>query len=126
MWKKILYKIFSLILLVFFVISSFWSAIQLTIPYDGGQQDLYSEAGSVVQGNESTIFTTIQLINQYLWFSLAFVFFIILIIGSIKLITSNWDKKHLTGAIKMLAGGSIGVVIAMVSYTIVKLLTNLF
>lgn len=126
MWKKLMYKIISSILFGFFLISSFWSAIQLTIPYDGGEQDLYNNASSVVQWNESTIFTTIQLINQYLWFSLAFVFFIILIIGSVKLIASNGDKKHLSWAIKMLAGGSIGMVISMVSYTIVKLLTNLF
>lgn len=126
MWKKLIYKLFTWFLFGFFLIYSFWSAIEVRIPYDWGQQDLYNNAWSVVQGNESTIFTTIQLVNQYLWFSLAFVFFVILIIGAVKLIGSGGDKKHLNGAIKMLAGGAVGIVIAMVSYTIVKLLTNLF
>ena len=125
MRKKIIYKLFGALILGFFLIFSVF-AIELKIPYDWWEQDLYNNASSVVQGNESTIFTTIQLINQYLWFSLAFVFFVLLIIWSIKLIASAWDKKHLTGAIKILAGGVIGIAISMVSYTIVKLLTNLF
>ncbi len=49
-----------------------------------------------------------------------------LIYGGYHLITANGDKKAMKKAQRALIGTGVGIVIAMLSYTIVRILTDLF
>jgi hypothetical protein len=56
-------------------------AITLQVPTPSGQDDIVVTGPTQVESNESTIFDVIQIINDYLRFSIAGVAMILLIYG---------------------------------------------
>lgn len=123
--KKIFLKI-----LLFIGLSSMmmpitiWDNITLDIPTPSWQKDLIIGSSSV--STERTELTdTINIINKYLWFSLAWIAMAIFVYAGLLLIIW-WKKENFDKANKMLLWAGIAIVASMLSYTIIKLIINLF
>ena len=120
MWKKIVLTI----LLILPVLNSF--AIVVQVPNNQGQQDVAVTGPTQVQGDESSFFQLIQTINQYLRFGIGVVCMAVLVIGGVKLITANGNPEKLKQANKLLMWALIGIFISILSYSIIRLVVNLF
>lgn len=101
----------------------FW--LKITLPSSRAGDD-YNIKQTHISGNEDTLFSGINLVNKYLRRSFAVVCTAMLIYGGYHLITANGDKKAMKKAQRALIGTGVGIVIAMLSYTIVRILTDLF
>ena len=120
MWKKIVLTI----LLILPVLNSF--AIVVQVPNSQGQQDVAVTGPTQVQGDESSFFQLIQTINQYLRFGIGVVCMAVLVIGGFKLITASGNPEKLKQANKLLMWALIGILISLLSYSIIRLVVNLF
>ena len=118
-WKYLLW----LSLLAWSFASVFSLSVQ--IPTPSGQADIIV-AESTVESDESTLFDVIQIINDYLWFSIAGMAMVVLIASGIKLMMAEWNKEDITKANRMIVSAIIAIFAAILSYTIIKLVVNLF
>ena len=118
-WKYILW----ISLLIWSFASVFSLSVQIPVPH--GQEDIIV-AESTVESDESTLFDIIQIINDYLWFSIAGMAMVVLIASGIKLIMAEWNKEEITKANRMIVSAIIAIFLAMLSYAIIKLVVNLF
>ena len=100
-------------------------AIVVEVPPSQGQQDVIVTWPTTIQGNESTLFDTIQTINKYLRFSIWAICMGVLIYWWIKLITAQWDAAKMKESNKLLMWALIGILIAIFSYAIVRIIVNL-
>ena len=117
-------------LLYTFFFSSFLlaSSFALVVEIPGAQTspDGAVLAGTTeVQGNEATIYEKINMINSYLWFSIAVVCMGVLVRGGIKLVMARGDDKKMSEANKLLMGALIGIIISILSYALVRLIVNI-
>jgi len=125
MTKKILS---SLLLLSTIFMPIFWVELRLPSDHAGDDINITIEGqtkNTRIRGNEDTLFKSINLVNTYLWWSFAVISTGLVIYWGYQLITSNGDKKIMKKAIRTLIWTAIGISIAMLSYLIVKFLTNL-
>ncbi len=121
---KVFWKyIFGLSLLALNFASVFSLSVQ--IPTPSGQDDIII-AESTVESDESTLFDIIQIINDYLWFSIAGVAMVVLTYAWIKLMVAEWDKEQIRMANRMVVSAMIAIFTAMLSYALIKLVVNLF
>ncbi|MFA6256300.1 MAG: hypothetical protein WC606_03880 [Candidatus Absconditabacterales bacterium] len=100
-------------------------AIVVEVPSSQGQEDVMITGPTQIQGDESTFFETIQTINTYLRFSIGAICMGVLIFGGIKLMTAGGDAAKMKEANKLLMGALIGILIAIFSYAIVRIIVNL-
>lgn len=125
MIKKVLS---SLLLLSTIFMPIFWVEIRLPSDHAGDDINITIEGqtkNTRIRGNEDTLFKSINLVNTYLWWSFAVISTGLVIYWGYQLITSNGDKKIMKKAVRTLIWTAIGISIAMLSYLIVKFLTNL-
>ena len=125
MTKKILS---SLLLLSTIFMPIFWVELRLPPDHAGDDINITIEGqtkNTRIRGNEDTLFKSINLVNTYLWWSFAVISTGLVIYWGYQLITSNGDKKIMKKAVRTLIWTAIGISIAMLSYLIVKFLTNL-
>ena len=125
MIKKILS---SLLLLSTIFMPIFWVELRLPSDHAGDDINITIEGqtkNTRIRGNEDTLFKSINLVNTYLWWSFAVISTGLVIYWGYQLITSNGDKKIMKKAVRTLIWTAIGISIAMLSYLIVKFLTNL-
>ena len=125
MIKKVLS---SLLLLSTIFMPIFW--VELRLPSDHARDDINitiegQTKNTRIRWNEDTLFKSVNLVNTYLWRSFAVISTGLVIYWGYQLITSNGDKKAMKKAVRTLIWTAIGVSIAMLSYLIVKFLTNL-
>lgn len=125
-FKKLLLTIFTLPILSLGVMGlSQWVKVQ--IPEGNRESDvMVTPQESEVQAGEKDIFALIQIINKYLRFSIGALCMVALIVGGFKLLTSEWDVEASKKAGKLLLGSAVGILIAVLSYAIVRLIVNLF
>jgi hypothetical protein len=102
----------------------FW--ITLQVPTPSGQEDIVVTWPTQIESDETTIFDIIQIVNDYLWFSVAGVAMIVLVYGWIKLITGQWNKEVVSSANKMIVSSMIAIFVSIISYALIKLVVNLF
>ena len=100
-------------------------AIVVEVPPSQWQEDVMVTWPTQIEGDESTLFDTIQTINTYLRFSIGGICMGVLIYGWIKLITAQWDSAKLKEANKLLMWALIWILIAVFSYAIVRIVVNL-
>lgn len=75
---------------------------------------------------ESDLYNFIGVLNQYLWFTITVISFGALLYAGFKLITTrNWQAEGLTTTLNIIKGGAIGIMLAVFSYLIVRLIINL-
>lgn len=101
-------------------------AITLQVPTPSGQEDIVMTGPTQVESDESTIFEVIQIINDYLWFAIAWVAMVVLVFAGIKLIVARWNKEDTWAATRMITSAMIAIFASILSYSIIKLVVNLF
>lgn len=121
-----IYKLLINIIIFSTLIFNTSSAINLQIPDSHTQADLAVVGPTQIEANESDLFDLINLINDYLWFSIWLVCLWALVYGGIWLITSQWNDDKMKKANKILMWALIGILIAIFSYSIIRLVVNLF
>lgn len=104
---------------------SFSHAIIVEVPPQQGQVDVAVTGPTQIQSDEGSVFSTIQLINKYLWFTISVVCMGVLVFGGFKLMTAQGDEKKMSEANKILTGALIGIAISLLSYALVRIITNL-
>lgn len=109
----------------FLSLASFSHGIIVEVPEQQGQEDIAIEGMTRIQSDESNVFKTIQIINKYLWFSISVICMWVLVFGGFKLITAQGDEKKMQEANKLLMGAWIGIAISLLSYALVRIITNL-
>ena len=97
--------------------------VVIYLPQTTWQEDVNIES-TQVQTKESTIFEYIQIINKYLWFWITIVSMFVLIVSWLKFITSWWKDAKKAGILALSC--IIAITVAMLSYTIVNIVINLF
>jgi len=117
-------KIYWLLSLFLGLLSSV-SAVVVEVPPAWGNPDVAVTGPTRIQADEFTIFSFIQLINDYLRFFMGAVALGVLIYGGIKLITAQWDPEKMSSANRLILGAAIGIVIVIFSYAVVRLIVNL-
>lgn len=102
--------------------------IVIQVPDPEGNVDVGSITvwATQIQGDESSFFDTIQMVNKYLWMSVGLVCMVLLVYSGIGLITANGDEAKMKNANKTLIGALIGIMICIFSYAVVRLVVNLF
>ena len=108
----------------FNLVNVFW--LNINIPDPHGQEDIVVTWPTQIESDESTIFDIIQIINDYLWFSIAGVAMVVLVYWWIKLITASWKEDSVSAANKMIFSALIAIFVSILSYAIIKLVVNLF
>ncbi|MEI6425774.1 MAG: hypothetical protein WCO66_00300 [Candidatus Absconditabacteria bacterium] len=102
-------------------------AIVLSIPDPEGNADVSSITPSTqISGDESSFFSSIQMVNKYLWMGLGLVCMVLLVYAGIGLITANGNDAKMKNSTKTLIGSVIGIMICIFSYAVVRLVVNLF
>jgi hypothetical protein len=119
------YSISLLILFVSFVFSSVW-AITLTLPATDGNKDIILTWPTQVESQSDLITWYIQLVNKYLWFAMIVLLFVLLVWMGFKLMTNEaWSDDGKTILKNWLTSAWAGIIIIMLSYTIVRLVINI-
>ncbi len=124
MFRKIILGIFSLFMIWSIFQQSF--AITIELPRAQGNPDIAVIWPEEISGDETTFFNTIQLVNKYLWFWLGVVCMVILVWGGIQLISAWGDAEKMKKTNKLLMWALIGILISILSYSVVRLVVNLF
>lgn len=122
--KKILIWLVGIFTIWLFFQQSF--AITVELPRTQGNEDIAVVWPEQISWDESTFFDTIQMINQYLWFGLGAVCMVVLVWGGIQLITASWDEAKMKKTNNLLMGALIGILISILSYSVIRLVVNLF
>ena len=130
-------KIFSCFLLLgvgllpFFGTITEASNLTVQIPTDLWEKndDIYIEAkgssANAVVGNEKTLYSTLNLINDYLWWSFWAIAMGLTIYAGYEVMTWDGDKKAMKKAQWTLIGVAVGLCIAMLSSAIIKIVVNI-
>ena len=121
--KKILW-IFLVFIFWFFLTTT--SAIVVEVPRDLGNPDIAVIGPEQISWDEYTFFETLQLINKYLWLSIGWICMGVLVWGGIQLITASGNAEKMKKTNKLLMGVLIGILISILSYSIIRLIINLF
>jgi len=103
-------------------------AIVVEVPPSQGQEDIIVNWFSQItdeNANEWSIFSLIQTINSYLRFSIWIICMWVLIFWWIKLMTAQGDAAKMKEANKLLMWALIGILIAIFSYAIIRIIINL-
>ena len=117
--KTSLVIIYSLLIVNF----SYWIIVQ--VPPSQWQENVVVPT-TTIQSDEWTIFELIQTINQYLWFSIWAICMWVLVFWWIKLMTSQGNQEKMKQANKLLTWALVWILIAILSYAVVRLIVNLF
>ncbi len=68
----------------------------------------------------------LQTINTYLWIAVGLVCMVVIVIAGIKLISGRGDESIMKKATGTIVSAIIGIVIAIFSYLLVRVVLNLF
>lgn len=118
----------SIVILSSFFMPIFW--VEVRLPNDQVGDDInittqWQMSNTRIRGDEKTLFNTVNLVNNYLRWSFTIVCTILVIYGGFELITANGDKKALKRAQWTFIGTWVWIAIAMLSYAIVRILSNI-
>jgi len=100
-------------------------AIVVEVPSSQWQEDVIVTGPTIIEWDESSIFSLIQKINSYLRFSIWVICMWVLIFWWIKLMTAQGDAAKMKEANKLLMWALIGILIAIFSYAIIRIIVNL-
>lgn len=126
--KKIISKIVlkSMIMLLSIVpLCNQTFAVSVNLP-DWTRQDDVNIPRTRIDNQDSKILNYIKFINNYLWFIIIWLAMFGLIYAWIIFITSTWDKTKVSWAKDIALVCIVAILIAMLSYFVVKLIINLF
>lgn len=130
--KKYILRLITLLTGIFILIPNIVQAdrkYELVMPNPSWEWDLNEIIKSEnIETDETELIDIINIINKYLRFSLAWIAMIIFVYAWFMLIVWWWkdNKDNFKKANNMLLISGIAIVISMLSYSIIKLVTNLF
>jgi len=101
-----------------------WIVVQ--IPPNQWQENVIVTWPTQIQSDEWTIFELIQKINQYLRFFIWAICMWVLVFWWIRLMTAQWDQEKIKKTSKLLTWALVWIIIAILSYAVVRLIINLF
>lgn len=122
--KKLLLSLLWIFMIWWFFQQTF--AITVELPRAQWNQDIAILWPEEISWDESSFFANIQMINQYLRFWLWAICMWVLVRWWIQLITANGDESKMKKTNKLLMGALIGILISILSYSIIRLVVNLF
>lgn len=107
------------------------TSLEITLPTAGNEhRDLQYATQPAWQDalyeNKDDLFGLLNVFNKYIWFALGVVAMFVLIYAGIKLITARGDEKEMKKVNTTLISLIIGVLIAILSYVLVKIVANVF
>jgi hypothetical protein len=123
--KKIKFVILSFFIVIWIYVWNIF-AIDVQVPNSQWNQDIIVTWPPKIHTDESTIFEIIQIINQYLWFSVWLFCMVLLVIGGFKLISAEWDTWKTKKANTIISWAIVWIMICILSYAAVRILVNLF
>ena len=139
--QQIMKKLFSWSLLFGIALLPFFGGItaassnqwllRVSVPWDQWtkQDDVNIKTAwktsNAVVGNEETLYSTLNLINDYLWWSFWAIAMGLTIYAGYEVITWDGDKKAMKKAQWTLIGVAVGLCIAMLSSAIIKIVVNI-
>lgn len=109
--------------------SSQW--LTVSVPRDQGVKNddvnikTQWKSSGIVQGNEDTLYSALNLINEYLWRAFGGLAMALTIYSGYEVITWDGDKKSMKKAQWTLIGVAVGLCIAMLSSAIIKIVVNI-
>lgn len=106
-------------------LASFTNWVNVQVPNQNWDGDVNIDWPTTVQWEEKHIFVLIQRVNEYLRFSIAAICFGILVYAWVKLMSKNESEEESKKTWKLLSWALIWIVIAIVSYAVVRLIVNL-
>lgn len=103
------------------------SAIRVSVPPSDGFRDIAANGSQHIESNAEVVYDYLQLINEYLWFSIAVIVFAAVGYAWYKFLTSTWGGDEAKTTLKnVVTGTGVGILVVVMSYTIVRLVINLF
>ena len=129
MYKKLLLSVAGLLMLAGTQVSAAVigpRGVNIEVPPVSTSDDLEMNPTTIIQQNESSLTGYINLINTYLWFSISVVAMAVLVYGGYKLITANGDSAVISTANRLMMNAGIGIGVAMLAYTAIRVIVNLF
>ena len=109
--------------------SSQW--LTVSVPRDQGVKNddvnikTQWKSSGIVQGNEDTLYSALNLVNEYLWRAFGGLAMALTIYSGYEVITWDGDKKAMKKAQWTLIGVAVGLCIAMLSSAIIKIVVNI-
>lgn len=101
-------------------------AITLTVPPTDGNRDIILTWPTQVESQSDLITGYIQLINQYLWFAMIVLLFVLVVRMWFKLMTNEAGSDEAKTILKnWLISAWTGIMIIILSYTVVRLVINI-
>ena len=101
------------------------SELEITVP-SVGKDKSFSTQPETINNHSQDVTSSVNLVNQYLWFGLGVVSMVVIVIAGIKLITAHGDEKEMKKVNQLIIGLITGVVMAMLSYLLVRVVSNAF
>jgi len=122
-------NIFMVILWLIGLVPVLWvyaiDNVKLFLPMENWEDDLNIE-NTQVHTEESNILDYVKTINANLWFAIAWISMAVLIYAWIQLITAWWDKWKVSKWWKLALSCLVAIIVAMLSYLLVRLVLSLF
>jgi cation transport ATPase len=101
-------------------------ALKVTVPYEENRDIVTAAEEITYNDSKESFMNTIKLANSYLWFFVAVICFGVLIYAGFQFISARGDDAQAKKSVDMLIYAGIGIVVALLAYTIVNLATNFF
>lgn len=122
MLKKILFKIFFIIISILPVLS--FADVSVKIPNPSA--DEISLPSTEVDADENFWVDLMTMATKYAWIFLVVIAFGVLLWGGFLLMWSQWEDEEMRKWNRMITYTLVGFIIALLSYIIIKLVINLF
>lgn len=124
--KTLYYYIVAILLVNGITALNAVKAISVDVPPSQWQEDVAITWPTRVTWMESDLYNFIGVLNEYLWFTITVISFGALLYAGFKLITTrDGQAEGLTATLNVVKGGAIGIMLAVFSYLIVRLIINL-
>lgn len=132
MVKKVLSLIFSLVFL-----STSVFAVEVRLPRDASLENDLSintvksnnattiNSSNAVKKNDQTIFSVINVVNTYLWWSFGVIAMGLLVYAGYEAIMSWGDTKSMKKIFRICIGVGVWLFIAIISRTLIRIIVNL-
>lgn len=98
--------------------------VEVRLPTDRPGDNITNNGKTQINANEDTLYNTINLVNEYLWWSFWVIAMGMLIYVWYLAITGSWDSKIYKKIIWGLIWIAFGLGIAMLSSALVKIVVN--
>lgn len=102
------------------------SAINVEVPPSQGQEDVAITWPTRITGSESDVYDFVGVLNEYLWFTITVITFAAVLYAGFRLLTTPGGKTEwIDVTLNVVQWATIGILLSVFSYVIVRLIINL-